>query len=262
MNYVIGIDGGTESLRAGVFDLTGRPAAFAATAYPAAFPQPGWAEQQPADWWAALGRSVREAVSAAGVRQDAICGLAVDTTCCSVVALDARGHALRPALLWMDVRAAEEADLVRATGDPALCVNAAGAGPVSAEWMIPKALWLARHEPALFEQAVTVCEYQDYLNLHLTGRRTASINHAAIRWHYRSSAGGYARTLLEALGIGDLLGKWPQEVIRLGDVIGPLTPQAAAHLGLKAGLWVPPCSPPSGPDSLTPSRRRPGPWSG
>ena len=45
--YVVGIDGGTESLRAAVFDLQGRPRAFAAAPYPTNFPQPSWAEQIP-----------------------------------------------------------------------------------------------------------------------------------------------------------------------------------------------------------------------
>ena len=51
--YVIGVDGGTESLRAGVFDLSGKPLATAAASYPTSFPQPSWAEQDPKDWWQA-----------------------------------------------------------------------------------------------------------------------------------------------------------------------------------------------------------------
>ena len=48
-----GVDGGTESIRAGVFDLSGTPLSFASQPYPTSFPHPGWAEQDPADWWAA-----------------------------------------------------------------------------------------------------------------------------------------------------------------------------------------------------------------
>jgi len=127
---------------------------------------------------------------------------------------------------------------VAATGDPALRVNGGGRGPVSAEWMIPKALWLVRHEPETFAKAATICEYQDYLNLHLTGRRVASINNAAVRWHYQSARGGFQTGLLEALGLGDLRDKWPSEVLPLGSVIGGLTPRAADHLGLPPGLPV------------------------
>ncbi len=66
--YVIGIDGGTESIRAGVFDLAGKPLAFASTPYKTDFPKPGWAEQNPLDWWAGAGSSVRKAVAEAALR--------------------------------------------------------------------------------------------------------------------------------------------------------------------------------------------------
>ena len=61
-NYLIGVDGGTESIRAGVFDTTGNPLAYASTNYKTNFPSPGWAAQDPRDWWKALAVSVRKAV--------------------------------------------------------------------------------------------------------------------------------------------------------------------------------------------------------
>ena len=236
--YLIGIDGGTESLRAGVFDLEGTPLAFASTPYQTHFPQPGWAEQDPRDWWTALGQSVRQAIELAGVPCEAIAAMAVDTTCCSVVALDDKGEPLRPCLIWMDLRSAPQTQKIVATADTALQVNSNGAGPVSAEWMIPKALWIADNEPDIFAQATTVCEFQDYINYHLTGRWVASINNASVRWHYDRQRGGTPATLLEQLGLNALADKWPAEVLDLGQVIGGLTPRAADHLGLPPDLPV------------------------
>lgn len=60
----------------------------------------------------------------------------------------------------MDVRASRQAERVLATGDAALRVNGGGQGPVSAEWMIPKALWIKENEPDVFERARWICEYQ------------------------------------------------------------------------------------------------------
>jgi len=228
--YFIGIDGGTESLRAGVFDARGNPLAFAATAYKTEFPRPSWAEQHPQDWWEALGRSVREAVHGAGVRPEEIAAISLDTTCCSVVALDRKGDPLRPALIWMDVRSAEQATRVAASGDAALRVN--GYGPVSAEWMAPKALWLLENEPHTFSAAAYICEYQDYLNHKLTGRMVGSLNNTSIRWYYDRSRGGFQRSLYEKIGLGEVLQKFPQEVLAMGERIGPLTREAAEHLGL------------------------------
>ncbi len=238
MGCVMGIDGGTESLRAFVFSLEGEVLGSAATAYETRFPQPAWAEQSPEDWWAALASSVSGALQAAEKSGDDIEALCIDTTSCSVVALDAEGTPLRPALIWMDVRASEEAQHIATSGDPGLRVNGGGAGPVSAEWMLPKALWLKRNEPRVFARAAKIGEYQDFLNLHLTGEWTASLNNASMRWHYQTHHGGVPHSLLQAVGLSDLHAKWPARVVPPGDVIGGLTRKAAAHLGLPTGLPV------------------------
>ena len=238
MSYVIGVDGGTESIRAFVFNLDGRPLASVATPYKTEFPNPSWAEQNPEDWWRCMGQSVKGAVAKAGISPADILSICVDTTCCSVVALDAAGNPLRPCMIWMDVRSAKEADDVAATGDANLRVNGGGAGPVSAEWMIPKALWMKRHQPEIFAQAAKVGEYQDYINLRLTGRWVGSLGNAAIRWHYQTQHGGVPRSLLSAVGLSDLEGKWPDPIVAPGTPIGPLTTEAAEHLGLKPGTPV------------------------
>lgn len=238
MSYVIGVDGGTESIRAFVFDLDGRPLASVATPYKTDFPNPSWAEQNPEDWWAAMGQSVKGAVAKAGVKTTDIIGLSVDTTCCSVVALDKQGVPLRPCMIWMDVRSSQEADEIAATKDAYLRVNGGGAGPVSAEWMIPKSLWMKRHQPEIFKRAAKVGEYQDYINLRLTGRWVGSYGNAAVRWHYQTQHGGVPRSLLKALDLEDLEDKWPNPIVAPGTVIGPLTKEAAEHIGLRPGVPV------------------------
>ncbi len=238
MGYVIGIDGGTESLRAFVFDLEGRCAGSAAAAYGTDFPSPGQAEQSPDDWWSALGQSVQGALEAAAVAAKDVRALCVDTTCCSVVALDEAGAPLRPAMIWMDVRSAAEAADVTATKDPFLRVNGGGEGSVSAEWMIPKALWIKRHQPELYRRAARICEYQDYMNWRLTGKWVGSLDNMAVRWHYQADHGGLPRSLLGALDMAELIDKWPPEILAPGAVIGGLSALAAAHLGLPPDLPV------------------------
>ena len=58
--YLLGVDGGTEGLRAGIFDISGTPLAYTSTTYTTQFPAPSWDEQDPNDWWDALGMSVRK----------------------------------------------------------------------------------------------------------------------------------------------------------------------------------------------------------
>jgi ribulose kinase len=117
-------------------------------------------------------------------------------------------------------------------------LNGGGQGPVSAEWMIPKALWLKRNEPDVFDKAYRICEYQDYLTYHLTGEWAASLDNVGLRWHYRNDAGGWPVSLLASLGLEALLEKWPLRVVAPGDVIGTLIQSAATELGLKPSVKV------------------------
>lgn len=232
------VDGGTESLRARVYDLTGACLGSCAVPYNTAFSAGARAEQNPQDWWNNLVKASRGAIAEGGVDASQIEAITCATTCCSVVALDQNGDALRPALIWMDVRANEEADAVLGTGNEALKLNGGGAGPVSAEWMIPKALWLKRNEPEIYDKAYRICEYQDYLTYRLTGEWAASLDNVGLRWHYRNREGGWAVSMVEALGIGGILDKWPPRVAAPGEVVGTLTGAAAEALGLSQSVKV------------------------
>lgn len=235
---VIGVDGGTESLRVALFDLNGREQAVATAAYPTHFPAPGQAEQQPEDWWRALCTALPEAMAKAGAKARDIAAIALDTTCCTVCFLDDKGRPLRSALLWMDVRASAEAAALLATGDSALKINNGGNGPVSAEWMIPKASWVKQHQPDIYDRAATIFEYQDYLNFRLTGVVAASSNNSGVRWHFQHDGAGAPRSMLAALHMESLADKWPQKMVAPGDIVGGLTAQAAALLGLHADTPV------------------------
>ncbi|MAW82443.1 MAG: carbohydrate kinase [Parvularcula sp.] len=235
---LIGVDGGTESLRVGVYTLSGEELASASAAYETVFPASGQAEQNPEDWWRALCTALPEAMKKADAAAGDIAAITLDTTCCTVCFLDAKKRPLRPSLLWMDVRAGQQATQVLDTGDDALKINNGGHGPVSAEWMIPKSLWVKENQPALYDAAETVCEYQDYLNYRLTGIMTASANNTGVRWHFHHHAEGAPVSLLEKLGASELAQKWPQTVLAPGEIVGPLTQTAAQALHLNTSIPV------------------------
>ncbi|MCF6343165.1 MAG: carbohydrate kinase [Devosiaceae bacterium] len=238
MVYFLTADGGTESLRARIYDISGNCLGSFSCPYETKFAAGGQAEQDPSSWWKSFVKASRGAIEEAKISGDQIVAVAYATTSCSVVALDENGDALRPAMIWMDVRASSEADAVLATGDTALEMNGNGAGPVSAEWMIPKALWLKRNEPQIFNKAHRICEYQDYLSYKLTGEWVASLNNVGLRWHYSTQRGGWATSLLKALDFEELQGKWPQRVVAPGKIIGTLRASAAEELGIPKTVKV------------------------
>jgi FGGY-family pentulose kinase len=233
---VIGVDVGTEGVRVGVFDLEGTPLAFASEPYELRHPHPGWAEQDPDAWWSALVAATRRAVTASGVSPESIRALSAGATSCTVVALDRRERPLRPAMIWMDVRAVEEAQTVAAVEHVNRRVD--GLGGVSAEWFPCKTLWLKRHEPEVWARTTHVVECVDWLMHRLAGEWTGSITAAAIRAYYDRTRGGWPTDLYEALSLGDLMAKVPHDVRDLGAPVGTLLPAVAAELGLSASTLV------------------------
>lgn len=234
--YVMGIDFGTESVRVGIFDTHGKPVVFASQSYSLYHPRPGWAEQQPDEWWSALVRATRKALAESGIPKEAIVGLGADCTSCTVLALNNNFEPLRPAIIWMDVRAAPQARRIAETGHPALKYN--GYGNVSAEWMPCKALWIKENEPEIYRQSRYIGEFIDWLNQRLTGEWAASINNTAIRWYYDRADGGWPESFYQQIGLGDILEKFPRQVLDMGEVVGPLLAGVAEELGLQPGIPV------------------------
>jgi FGGY-family pentulose kinase len=232
-NFLMGIDYGTESCRVGIFDLEGRPKAFVATPYKLTHPRPGWAEQDVDEWWSALKTSVRGVLEKSGVSPDDIAGISYDATTCTPVALDSSGRPLRKAIMWMDVRAGDQANRIAESTNDARKYNAGGTGPVSAEWYPAKALWVKENEPDIWKNATWFVECDDWLNWKLTDRWTASINTASMRAFHNNDLGGWPTSFYEEIGLGDVFDKLPSEVLDMGVAVGGLTRAAAEELGLR-----------------------------
>ncbi|MEV5893310.1 FGGY-family carbohydrate kinase [Nonomuraea fuscirosea] len=233
MAAFLALDLGTEGARAAVYGVDGTLMGAGADRYPTRFPRPGWAEQDPDDWWRAGSHAVRQALAEAG--GPSIDGIAVATTASTVAVLDDRGRPLRPALLWMDGRAGAESELTAETGHPVLRYSG---GRDAVEWLVPKAMWLARHEPATYRAAARVVEAVDYLVWRLTGRWAGSRMNAVCKSNYDPRGAGHPHDLYEALGIGDLANKLPDEIVPVGDPVGPIGARARAELGITGPATV------------------------
>jgi xylulokinase len=133
----LGLDLGTNEVKAGLVSLDGRLLGLARSGYELRTSGGrGWVEQDPGAWWSAVVGAVR-ALRASDVAE--IVGIGVDGHGPTLVAVDGRGEATRPAITFLDSRAtAEAADLERATG-----VHGWSLGG------LPAALWVERNEPAV-----------------------------------------------------------------------------------------------------------------
>jgi ribulokinase len=233
--YVLCLDGGTESIRIGIIDCSGGLLSASACAYATRFPKPGWAEQDPAEWWTALLRAVKECLAKAPVRPADIRAICLDATTCTLLALGANMQPLLPAFLWMDVRAAAQAERIFATHHAALAYSPAGC---NAEWMLCKALWLADNEPDLYAHTAHFVEYTDWLVYRLTGKLALNLNTVTQRWYYNHRTWKFPTGLYDQLGLPGLIDKIPPDVIPAGQAVGYLLPDVAGELGLSGTTMV------------------------
>jgi ribulose kinase len=229
-----GIDLGTTSVRVGIFSADGRRLSMGSEGLVTTHPGPGLAEQDAATWWPATCLAMQRAMAASGLKPEDIKGIGLDATASTVVLLDEAVHPLAPAVLWMDVRAADEA-AATAIDHPVLRYSG---GSDAAEWLVPKAMWFKRRRPELWAQAAHFVEALDYLTWMLTGDWVGSLLTSTCKWNYDPLHGGFDAGLFEALGIPDLVDKVPPRIAPIGSLAGALTAAAATDLGLPSDVPV------------------------
>ena len=244
----IGVDVGTLSARAGVFDEKGTLLATARHPITVWHEAGSVVEQSSSQIWAACAASVRAAMAEAALPPSAVKGIGFDATC-SLVVLDAAanpltvstsGEARRNIIVWMDHRAIAEARLVNDTHDDVLRYVG---GSISPEMEIPKLLWLKRHLPSTYRSGGHFFDLADYLSFRATGSTARSICTLACKWNFLAHERRWSERYFERIGLGDLASdsnaKIGNEIVAPGTPLGTGLNKLAAHdLGLLEGTPV------------------------
>jgi FGGY-family pentulose kinase len=236
MKYLLGIDGGTECIKSGIYDLNGNLIAMADYKYDTINKHPGWAEQKAEQWKIGLVESIRKAIRISEINPEDICGIGYDATCCSVVFMNGSCKPLRDPIIWMDVRATEEAEFIDTIDDPARKYN--GYGKVSPEWFPCKVLWVKRNEPHIYNNSTIIAEYTDWLTYMLTGKWTLGISTVTVRGYYDNRSGGWPVNFYKKIGLETLFEKLPKSVLRVGEYVSGLNKEIAESTGLMEGTPV------------------------
>jgi FGGY-family pentulose kinase len=245
----LGIDVGTASVRAGLFDASGTMHGIGVEPVTLFRPREDFVEQSSADIWRAVGVAVRAALEAASARGGAttIRGIGFDATC-SLVALGANdepvsvsptGDDTQNVIVWMDHRATEQAARINAS--PHEVLRYVGGG-VSPEMQTPKLLWLKESLPRAWTRAKRFLDLPDFLVYRATGNDVRSLCTTVCKWTYLAHAGGWNGAFFRSIGLGDLA---DEAFVRIGTTVRPmgeragtLTEKAAKELGLAPGIPV------------------------
>src|SRR5262245_39721074 len=226
---IVGIDIGTQSLKVAVTDGALRVRSEAALAYRPNFPRAGWAEQDPRLWEMALGPTIAEALAEAATTPAQVTALGVCGQLDGCLAVNSKGRAVTPCLIWMDRRAQAEIANV-----PDAMVRARAGVVLDASHMAAKIRWLKRHDA---NASAATCFHQpvSYLVARLTGRAVIDHALASTSMVYGIGRRAFDSALLDCF---DISADELPALANAEDCAGPLTAEGAELTGLPAGIPV------------------------
>jgi xylulokinase len=228
----VGLDVGTSGLKAVALDAAGSVVAEASADYPLLTPAPGWTEQDPNAWWRAAAAALRTLTERVGA--DRIGGVGVSGQMHGMVALDADGVPLRPALLWNDQRTAAQVALIERTIPRDELVRRTG-NPAVTGFQLPKILWLRANEPAAFARLRSVLFPKDWIAFRLTGERRSEATDASGSGAFRIDTRDWDEEVLARLDLDPAL---LPELVASDAVVGEVGAAVAAETGLRPGTPV------------------------
>src|SRR5882672_10582304 len=216
--YYLGIDVGTSSVRAGIFDAEGVRVGMGTHPLAIFRPAEDHVEQSSEDIWRACGLASRAAIASWGGDPRTIAGVGFDATCSLValgdadepVSLSVTGAPEQNVVMWMDHRAIAQARRINERGHAVL---AHVGGVISPEMQTPKLLWLKEHLPASWSKARRFLDLPDFLTYRATGVDVRSLCSTTCKWTYLGAG--------QPGGVGGPLG-WQDDYFRgvgLGDLV-------------------------------------------
>lgn len=230
---LVGLDIGTASCKAIVFNNQGQVIAQRAKETQLLTPHPGWAEQDIESVWEATQDCLRSVIAEA--RADPPRALAVSTQGEAVVPVDALGRALRPAILGMDTRTTQQNEWLAQRIGPEALFSRTGM-PLHTINTLPKLLWIKQHEPEIWSSVSRFLCYEDFFVRRFSGRAVISHSLASRTQMYDLSLGDWATDILETCGIPP--SKLSALASQEGGVVGPIRPEIAEDLGISGAVML------------------------
>jgi hypothetical protein len=170
VDTILSVDLGTTAVKTCLVDARGSLLATATREYRLETPFPEAVEVDPEVYWHAFRDGVAELLDRTAVDPREIRALGVSAQGETLICADAAGRPIRPAIVWLDNRAHEEAGLLTAEFGDEAAYRITGQVSFVPTWPAAKLLWLRRHEPGTFARSERFLLIEDWFIARLTGR--------------------------------------------------------------------------------------------
>jgi len=245
---ILAIDLGTSGPKVALVTVDGDVLASEIEATELFLSEGGGAEQDPEDWWRAITKATRRITDRHLVPSEQIIAVAVTSQWAGTVPVGEDGHALCRAIIWLDSRGAKyipevAGGLIRIQGYGALKLETwirktGGVPSLAGKEPVAHILFLRHERPEIYQAAYKFMEPKDYLNLRLTGKFLATTDSIALHWVTDNRDIDNVHYDDQLLALSSLPREKLPDLARAVDVIGTLTPTAAAELGLSQDTKV------------------------
>jgi len=232
--YIIAHDVGTSGNKAVLVDTEGRVHGKCFEPYPTHYPKPGWVEQEPQAWWRAVATTTKLLIERAGVLSSDVLCITYATQMLGIVPMDPKIGPLRPAIIWMDCRAGEQAEWAMRKFLGRRIFRLIAGAPLCGKDGIAKLLWLKNKEPHIYNRMCCFLDVAGYLFYRSTGKTVMEWTGASV-FGFDLKKKTWLKGIFRYIGLDP--GKFPP-LVRSIDRVGELTKEAAGECGLLPGTPV------------------------
>lgn len=230
---LLGIDIGTSGCKVSVIDRRGKVVDTAFGEYRNLHPHPGWSEQDPDDWYRVAAGLLRSLLARGRCGPEQIAAVGLDGSTHNAVLADGDFRPLRPAIMWTDQRSAAQAARLEAQAGAE--IFRIGYQKPSPTWTLPQLVWIAEHDPDSLRATRHILFTKDYVRYRLTGTWETDHIEAQGSLLYDMARRCWSDELCRLAGISAAV---LPPLVEPTQIVGAVTPAAAAETGLRAGTPV------------------------
>ena len=237
---VLTIDFGTQSVRVGLVNKQGEIEALERAKYEPAYfsTKPGYAEQNPDFYFDNLCTCTKKLVANNKDKMERVIGISMAFFRDSVVPIGYDGKPLRPAILWLDERRAQDIHKLPALNRAIF--KLIGMGPtIELNRKRSMAVWIQENEPELWEKTAKFMFLSTYINKKLVGEFVDSVSCQAGHLPIDFKKGHWYKSDKHIKGsMFGVPGRMLCKLVKAGEVLGTITHEAARATGLPVGMAV------------------------
>ena len=235
MTSLLGIDLGTTGMKVALFNDSGQLIGSEYRDYPILSPQPGYAEQDPEAWWAGFVSACHALTRRYPLDIGNLAGIGICGQMHTQVYLDHAGQILRPAITWMDQRASEIVAELNQNEATRTLIFQESHNLATTTYTAPQVAWVRRHQPEVWSKVARILVAKDFLKFRLIGRAVTDYAEASGTLLFDVAKRAWSAPLFDLFAIPQDL--FP-EALPSDEIIGHVTPEAAAVIGIPAGTPV------------------------